>query len=1454
MVCRPEKRVWIFLLRSPSDMNDTGHQEPQTPAEQTTADTQPARRRRSWLSRLLVTLVLLLMSAGLLLTWLVKTDSGSRSLFALIDYVSLGSFKASGVHGSIGDDIQIDELSLKTSTLEIRASGVQLRWQPAALWHQQVLVDHLQASSLRVATASSNTPVSLPADLGLPFALQARELALGRLVVADILAGGKQKEIVTLTALKGTLEFVAQQYRAQLALSSPWGNASVTDATMASQRPFAIKGNALIQGQVRADVPPVAAQLQVAGSLQEMQLALQAKLQEKSIPQGPASDTEKKLLTNKKIAHLNGSASAVIAPFDAQIFKSAHVDIQHFNPAAWASAAPEADLRLLADLRPQTAQKVQQSTPQNTEKNIAEAKVKSSIKKDAEKNIAPAADLVEGDVSITNAAAGPLNRNVIPLRSVSARLKWQGTHLDVSHLMVQAGSQGQIRGDASLELQAGATRAQAQLSLTNIDLKQIDQRLHSTNINGSAKVQTAPDQTILTQAQLTDAKARLNTELSYDLNKLVLSLSKFELQAEESRLEAKGEIAFSGNQVFHVKGHLSNFDPARWVAAPAGRLQAEFSSYGQLQPRVQLQFRMPALQGQYAGEPVQGNVDLQWRQDQQLMLRQMDLRWGKNTLKGQGAWGAAGDLLTLNLDAPELSELNSLNSLFGSGLLAFGGKLKADVQLLGRFNDLAGSVSTDAEQLSFSHNNKNYTVARLSGKLSLSKGLDGQIEGDISAQHLGGDLPALNDTDLTGVVQSEKIRQLQLQLKGKKAAHTLQADISFSGKQQLHLAANGALSAGAKNDLSHWDWKGQLQSLTLAGKPDLRLVSPASLQITPDSVRLGSLQLQSELAKLTLNQFEWLPGTLSTKGSMTDVRLLDIIHLFRPQYTVTGNLKLNTRWDLQLKDSVRGDIRIERQSGDLRFNDPDGTGTPVPLGIRNVQMQLRMGGLVAGTDGERLQLTATADGARLGQWEMNADSFLSKQDGRWMISPGAALNGRIKALIPDLEWLGPSINPGLVLKGKLSLDGALAGTMGKPRYRADVSGRDLELAFASEGLLLPHGLLEAHIEDNRLTLSQLQFSNTVTMLPPHAQFKGTDMLGKRGEFNASGEIDIGKETGSIQAQWQQFPMLQRKDRWLVVSGQASIIESKNIWSLTGKVLADGAYFKLPKMPPPSLSDDVHVTRKSDKREAKATDAVPVKKGLKTRVDVSFDMGPRFVFVGRGLDTGLAGSLRMRSIDGSPLQATGTINTVKGVYEGYGQQLAIERGILNFQGPPANPGLNIRALRQGLAVEAGVEVVGSVAAPQVRLVSEPAVPDAEKLSWLVLGRGSDQLAGGDASLLMSAATAIFGGDGSRNIPRDIVQGLGFDEFSIGAAGQNSSSHVPVQTVAGATGSGNGSSSSDQVVSVGKRLMPGLVLSVERGLGDASGAIRLSWQLTRRITVIGRTGNESAVDVTYTFSFN
>jgi len=250
--------------------------------------------------------------------------------------------------------------------------------------------------------------------------------------------------------------------------------------------------------------------------------------------------------------------------------------------------------------------------------------------------------------------------------------------------------------------------------------------------------------------------------------------------------------------------------------------------------------------------------------------------------------------------------------------------------------------------------------------------------------------------------------------------------------------------------------------------------------------------------------------------------------------------------------------------------------------------------------------------------------------------------------------------------------------------------------------------------------------------------------------------------------------------------------------------------------------------------------------------LQIDMGSRFVFVGRGLDTALTGTIRLRSTDNSPVHASGSIITNGGQYEGYGQQLEIERGILNFQGSPGNPSLNIRALRKGLAVEAGVDVTGTVANPQVRLVSEPNVPDSEKISWLVLGRESEQVGTADASLLLSAAGAIFGGDGSRNIPRELVQGLGFDEFSIGPAESAGSSKLPNQTIAGATSIG--ASSNDKVVNIGKRLKPGLVLSVERGVSDASGALKLSWQLSKRVRFIGRSGTDNSADVKYSFSFN
>jgi translocation and assembly module TamB len=241
------------------------------------------------------------------------------------------------------------------------------------------------------------------------------------------------------------------------------------------------------------------------------------------------------------------------------------------------------------------------------------------------------------------------------------------------------------------------------------------------------------------------------------------------------------------------------------------------------------------------------------------------------------------------------------------------------------------------------------------------------------------------------------------------------------------------------------------------------------------------------------------------------------------------------------------------------------------------------------------------------------------------------------------------------------------------------------------------------------------------------------------------------------------------------------------------------------------------------------------------------LGKSVFFAGRGLDTRLAGELHIAGTVGGELRATGTIRTVGGIYKGYGQNLAIERGVLQFAGPIDNPRLNVLAVRKGLAVEPGVEVLGSVSRPKVRLVSTPEVPEAEKLSWLVLGRGPSELAPGDASVLLAAATSMLGGN---NPGQDLGKKFGLDEVKIGRADTgNVLGVLPENTVAGRTGT----PSAAEVVTVGKRLGKDVSLSYEQGLGAAEGALKVAWQLTRRFQVLVRAGYLPGVDAVYRWSF-
>jgi translocation and assembly module TamB len=86
-----------------------------------------------------------------------------------------------------------------------------------------------------------------------------------------------------------------------------------------------------------------------------------------------------------------------------------------------------------------------------------------------------------------------------------------------------------------------------------------------------------------------------------------------------------------------------------------------------------------------------------------------------------------------------------------------------------------------------------------------------------------------------------------------------------------------------------------------------------------------------------------------------------------------------------------------------------------------------------------------------------------------------------------------------------------------------------------------------------------------------------------------------------------------------------------------------------------------------------------------------------------------------------ITSTGEIKVVKGQYRTYGVNLDIVRGRLFFAGSRFDdPTLDFLAQRTIGDVKAGVTVTGTLRNPITKLSSEPAMPDADTLAYIVLG--------------------------------------------------------------------------------------------------------------------------------------
>ena len=175
---------------------------------------------------------------------------------------------------------------------------------------------------------------------------------------------------------------------------------------------------------------------------------------------------------------------------------------------------------------------------------------------------------------------------------------------------------------------------------------------------------------------------------------------------------------------------------------------------------------------------------------------------------------------------------------------------------------------------------------------------------------------------------------------------------------------------------------------------------------------------------------------------------------------------------------------------------------------------------------------------------------------------------------------------------------------------------------------------------------------------------------------------------------------------------------------------------------------------------------------------------------------------------------------------------IERGRIRFTGALDNPTLDVLAIRPNMTQRVGVQITGTALLPNVRLYAQPDMPDAEKLSWLIVGHASAS-GGAETELLQQAALALLGGQGG-GLSGGLAASLGLDELSFSG---------------GSEGSAAGGS-----VTLGKRFSRNFYAAYQRSISGTTGILFIFYDLSKRFTVRAEAGEQSAIDLIYTFAYD
>ena len=499
-----------------------------------------------------------------------------------------------------------------------------------------------------------------------------------------------------------------------------------------------------------------------------------------------------------------------------------------------------------------------------------------------------------------------------------------------------------------------------------------------------------------------------------------------------------------------------------------------------------------------------------------------------------------------------------------------------------------------------------------------------------------------------------------------------------------------------------------------------------------------------------------------------------------------GLISINADLEQQ-GDLLAGHYRIESPPLTILLQDT-GTITKIPLGASTLSGTINGDAVSA-----ELDFRLVGQDYLRAQLQMDADKTQT-------------LTGRITASVVEFASLNSFVPELSNIKGRLNADLILQGTLKKPVANGAIRFTGGAVDVNELGLALRE--IKLQILASGASSDRLQITGSAKSGEGVVYLDGFASL----QADAGWPVDL-------TLKGESFEVAKLTEAQIALSPDLNFVFAKNKGKVTGTLKVPKAIMAMTEIPENAIKvspDEIILGQEKVEEKARAAPQV-----IDANIDV--ELGKQVSFSGQGLSTQLSGKLNVVK-EGEKMAMHGNIDMIKARYKSYGQDLTVRKGRFVFNGPVDNPWLDVEAIRlsKSKKVTAILSLTGSLHKPETRISSEPALPEAEALAYLITGRPLNQVSKQEGNMLASAALSYGGGRAAW-----ITEKLGIDEFEVQ----------------------DGETLQDTLVAVGQYLSPDFYVGAKVGLFNKQASMVLKHKITNAINVETQAGTSQRVKINY-----